>query len=211
MILVKVCGITRPEDAFLAAELGAAALGFIFWPRSPRFVEPAEAQRIVAMLPPMITPVGVFVDQPVEHVRRVAQQVKLGALQLHGAETRQYWKRLKYRVIKAVAVGDGRALDEVAALPPAMTLLLDAHDPVQKGGTGRPIDWSIAARIAAERRVILSGGLRPENVAAAIAAVRPYGVDVSSGVEERPGVKDPARLRDFFAAVRGAPARGSRS
>ncbi len=202
MIHIKVCGITRPGDAMLAAELGASAIGFIFWPKSPRYVAPARARAIAAMLPPMVTPIGVFVDQTARHVARVARIVGLGAVQLHGRETRDFCRRLGLRVIKAFGVGNGFSPTEVARYPRSVTILLDAHDPVLIGGTGRTIDWHAAATLARTRRVILSGGLSPANVAAAIAAVGPYALDVSSGVEARPGIKDAAKLRAFFDVVR---------
>jgi phosphoribosylanthranilate isomerase len=200
-IHVKVCGITRLEDAERAAELGASALGFVFWPASPRFIDPYRAQAIVRVLPPFVTPVGVFVDQPAEFVEEVASLVRLGAVQLHGDESVEYCAQMRNRVIKAVGL-KARHAGPVSAYPSQVLILLDVHDPVRRGGTGRTVDWETARRIAASRRTILSGGLRPENVAAAIDAVRPYGVDVSSGVESSPGVKDRARLEEFLAAVR---------
>jgi phosphoribosylanthranilate isomerase len=199
---VKICGIRRLEDAMLAAELGADAVGFVFWPDSPRFVDPYRARDIARRLPPFLTTVGVFVDQPAEYVNGVADLLALGAVQFHGHEAPAGYARASHRVIKAVAVGDAfdrtRDLDPV---PPHVTVLLDAHDPIKRGGTGKAIDWTVAAEIARTRRVILSGGLQPSNVQSALEAVRPYAVDVSSGVEASPGVKDPDKLRAFFAAV----------
>jgi phosphoribosylanthranilate isomerase len=213
-MVVKICGITRLEDAELATELGASMVGFIFWPGSPRYVDPFRARDLVRSLPPSVTPVGVFVDQPLEHVRGIAGLVKLGAIQLHGNEPSDYAARLPYRVIRAVAVTDRAQPAAVVATPAHLTLLVDAHDPVRVGGTGRTVDWGVAAVLARNRRVILSGGLKPENVRQAIRTVGPWGVDVASGVESRPGVKDPVRLRAFFEAVRttvpAAPEGGSR-
>lgn len=203
MVAIKVCGITRMEDALLAASVGVSALGFVFWPGSPRYVEPEAAQRIIGLLPPMIAVVGVFVNQPLEDVRRIAAEIGLTAVQLHGAETADYWNSLSPRVIKAVPLSSRADADAIGRYPREVTLLLDAHDPVRYGGTGRTIDWRVAAAIAATRPVILSGGLRPDNVAAAIQQVRPYGVDVSSGVEQQPGVKDASRLQAFVRAARG--------
>lgn len=199
---VKVCGITRAKDALLAAELGASAVGFIFWPKSPRFIEPARARAIVGLLPPMVTAVGVFVDQPIAYVRRVADTAGLGVVQLHGHESGAYCRSVGRRVIKALSIQSDMKMTVLKSLPASMTLLLDAHDPVLVGGTGQTIDWTVAAAVARRRRVILSGGLQPHNVALAIERVRPYGVDVSSGVEIRPGVKDARRMRAFFRAVR---------
>jgi len=201
---IKICGITRAEDAQLAAELGADAIGLVFWPSSPRFIDPYRARQIVAALPSFVTPIGVFVDQPAEYVNGVASLVRLGAVQLHGHEDAQYWARMTHRIIKSVPVADEVDRAALDALPLSITPLLDVHDPVKFGGTGRTIDWSRGASAARTRPVILAGGLQPDNVAAAIAAVQPYGVDVSSGVERAPGVKDRDRLRAFIDAARQA-------
>ena len=200
--MLKICGIRRLEDALLAAELGAGALGFVFWPASPRFLDPYAARPIVAALPPLVTTVGVFVDAPETYVSGVARLLNLGAVQLHGQERVEPYARASYRVIKAVAVTDGGdCLAAVKAVPARATVLLDAHDPVRRGGTGRTIDWTQAAAAAKARPIILSGGLNADNVRAAIDAVRPYAVDVSSGVESSPGVKDPGKLRALFGAL----------
>jgi phosphoribosylanthranilate isomerase len=202
MTRVKICGIRRIEDALLAAELGASALGFVFWPSSPRFLDPFHARPIVAALPPFVTIVGVFVNQPVSHVLGVAQLLNLGAIQLHGEESLEPYARGAHRVIKSVAVIDGRdCVPAVRAVPARATVLLDTHDPARRGGTGRTIDWRQAAAAARTRPVVLSGGLNADNVRDAIDHVRPYAVDLSSGVESSPGVKDPAKLRALFAAV----------
>ena len=201
---VKVCGICRAEDARLAVALGASAIGFIFWPSSPRYCEPARAQSIVADLEPQIIAVGVFVDQPVDEVVQVADLVPLGAVQLHGHEIVDDFARVKQPIIKAVAVTSGFEPATVDHLPDGVTVLLDAHDPVRRGGTGRTIYWTVAAAVAARRRTILSGGLNAMNVREAIVQVCPDMVDVSSGVESAPGRKDPAKLEAFFAAVAAA-------
>jgi phosphoribosylanthranilate isomerase len=199
---VKICGIRRLEDALAAVDLGASALGFVFWPRSPRFLEPDRARMVIAKLPPFVSTVGVFVDQPPEYVSDVARGLNLEAVQLHGQETVTSFSGLSQRVIKAVPVAV--ALDAeraMADVPVEATVLLDAHDPLQRGGTGRTIDWTRAAALARQRPVILSGGLNADNVRIAIETVRPYAIDVSSGVESEPGVKDAAKLRALFAAV----------
>ncbi len=201
---VKVCGVCRVEDAQLAATLGASAIGFIFWPASPRYCDPARAEEIAATLPDHITTVGVFVDQPVSHVVAIADRVSLGAVQLHGGEAVEDFDRVRQPLIKAVAVTVSFAPEFVDRLPPGVTVLLDAHDPVRHGGTGRTIDWTLAAQVAARRRTILSGGLHAGNVREAIAHVQPHMVDVSSGVESAPGVKDAGKLQAFFAAVAAA-------
>jgi phosphoribosylanthranilate isomerase len=202
VIPTKICGVTSPEDARLAVELGAAAIGMVFWPASPRAIDVARAQAIVEELPPFITTVGVFVDQPVDEVANVAADVGLDVIQLHGNEKPDAYAGIGRRLIKAVPIPDGTTHANVNGIPAGATLLLDAHDPVKRGGTGRPIDWTVAAAIARRVPVILSGGLNPDNVAAAVRAVAPYAVDVSSGVESSPGRKDPAKLRSFFAALR---------
>jgi phosphoribosylanthranilate isomerase len=205
MTRVKVCGIRRIEDASLAVELGASALGFIFWPSSPRFVEPDRARDIVASLPAFVGTVGVFVDQPPDFVADVARALKLSLVQLHGREAVDEYLRRGLRVVKAVAVGpDTAAENAVLHLPDEVGVLLDAHDPIRRGGTGQTIDWEQAGRLARTRAVILSGGLNADNVGTAIATVRPHAVDVSSGVESRPGVKDEDKLRAFFTAVESA-------
>jgi len=196
-MFVKICGVTRANDALAAVEAGANAIGFVFWPQSPRFVDPYRARAIAAQLPPFVTAVGLFVNQPAPYVNGVAGLVRLGAVQLHGDETPAFATTIMPPVIKALHVG---AAD---AWPLETTLLLDAHDPVKRGGTGRTIDWRAAAAVAARRRVLLAGGLNPENVADAIAQVRPFGVDVSSGVERAPGIKDHQRLRALFEAIHG--------
>jgi phosphoribosylanthranilate isomerase len=199
-LLVKICGITRVDDALAAVGAGAGALGFIVWPGSPRFIDPFRARKIVSALPPFITAVGVFVNQPLEYVNGVASLVRLGAVQLHGDETTGFASAITVPIIKAIPLAAaGEAA--VAEWPAATTLLLDVHDPVKRGGTGRTIDWTAAAAVAARRHVLLAGGLTPDNVADAVARVRPFGIDVSSGVERAPGIKDHQRLRALFEAL----------
>jgi phosphoribosylanthranilate isomerase len=203
MAKVKICGIRRVEDAVLAAALGADALGFVFWPSSPRFIDPYRARPILRALPPFVTAVGVFVDQPWEFVASIGRLLGLGAVQLHGNETPESYARSPFRVIKGVAVAaDEDVMKRVSAIPSTATVLLDAHDPIKRGGTGKTIDWNQAAAIAQRRPVILSGGLTADNIGAAILTVKPYAVDVSSGVETSPGVKDPEKLRKLIDAVR---------
>jgi len=200
-MLVKICGITSIEDAEAAVEAGASSLGFVFWPKSPRFIDPERARGIVSCLPPFVVPVGVFVNQPAAHVKGVAALVRLGAVQLHGDEDLLYVAGMDYPVIKAVSIESGDETDRIDIWPRRTMLLLDVHDPVSRGGTGRTIDWSAAAPIAARRRTLLAGGLTPDNVAQAVERVQPYGIDVSSGVERSPGVKDHARIRALFEAL----------
>ena len=200
-MFVKICGITRVEDARLAVALGASAVGFVFWQGSPRPIDPERARTIVDELPARVLPVGVFVNaEPatVEHVVRVA---RVRAVQLHGEEPAAYCARLTLPVIKAVRLGPGRDSQQALAVPASCTVLVDSFHPRERGGTGRVADWVQARQVARARPVVLAGGLHADNVAAAIRTVRPWGVDVSSGVESAPGVKDAARMRHFFAAL----------
>ena len=216
MVHVKVCGITRAQDAALAAELGATAVGFVFWRGSPRYIDPPDAAAIARTLPPEVAPVGVFVNPTRDDVRRIAETVGLSTVQLHGDEPATLCDGLPYDVWKAVPVDPDRdatraRLDRV---PASVTVLLDASDRTRRGGTGRTIDWDVAATIAARRRIILAGGLAPDTVGLALRVVRPAGIDVSSGVEASPGVKDHKDLRAFFDAVRAAdesPGAGARA
>jgi phosphoribosylanthranilate isomerase len=200
VIRVKICGVTSVDDARMAAEMGASAVGLVFWPQSPRAVEIEQAKRIVAALPPFVSAVGVFVNQP--EAADIAREVGLSAVQLHGDEPPDTYRSLPLRVIKAVAVTGNGSGDLAAAIPASATVLLDAHDPVKRGGTGRAIDWTVAAAVARRRPIILSGGLNADNVASAVEAVRPYAIDVSSGVESAPGRKDAAKLRALFDVLR---------
>jgi phosphoribosylanthranilate isomerase len=197
---VKICGITRPQDAEAAVALGASAIGFIFWPNSPRCVTATQARQIVRRLPPFVTPVGVFVNQPVDEVNALADAARLAAVQLHGDETPDVVAQLERPVVKAVSRIE---VDTASGWPANVLLLVDSHDPQRRGGTGVRADWLAAARLAAERPILLAGGLTPDNVADAAAQVRPFGIDVSSSVESSPGVKDHERLHSLFEAVRG--------
>jgi phosphoribosylanthranilate isomerase len=204
-VFVKICGITRGDDAQMAVLHGAHALGFIFWPDSPRVVSPEKAREIIAGLPKRVTTVGVFVNQRVEYIREVANKAGLGAVQLHGDETPEFAAKMSLPVIKAIAVsGAVPVLDD---WPTDVMILADARDPLRRGGTGVIADWKAAAAVAGRRRLLLAGGLTPENVAGAVARVQPYGIDVSSGVEKSPGIKDHDKLAAFLAAVRMAESR----
>ena len=201
-MFLKVCGITRLADALHAVEQGATAIGVVFWPRSPRCIAPARAAEIVAALPSSVTAVGVFVNEPVDAIRSTAAEARLTAIQLHGDEPPAYAGALAWPVLRSVTLDD--AGEACAAWPVETLLLVDAADRERRGGTGVTVDWERAAALARERRVVLAGGLTPANVAAAIAAVQPYGVDVSSGVEEAPGVKDMEKVTRFLASARDA-------
>jgi phosphoribosylanthranilate isomerase len=200
-VLVKICGITRLADAELAVECGAGALGFVFWSDSPRFIDPESARTIVATLPPAVIPVGVFVNQSRQYVNEVAAKVSLGAIQLHGDESVEYARAMIRPVFKAIALAEANE-ESIDTWPLETMMLLDVHDPVRRGGTGRTVDWGRAATVARRRPVILAGGLTPENVGEAISRVGPSGIDVSSGVESSPGLKDSDRLKALFAAMK---------
>ncbi len=201
---IKICGLTRVEDALAAAQLGAYALGFVFYPRSPRFVDPACAAEIIRRLPPFVTSVGLFVNAEANDVERVLDAAPLDLLQFHGEETAQYCAQFRRPYIKALRVRPGVDLLQYAGqYKGARGLLLDAFVEGTHGGTGASFDWNL---IPAELPlpVVLSGGLNAGNVAAAIRRVRPYAVDVSSGVEAAPGIKDARKMADFFQGVRNA-------
>jgi phosphoribosylanthranilate isomerase len=205
---VKVCGITRIEDASEAVRLGAAALGFVFWPASPRAISVEAAREVTGAVPPLVARVGVFVDASADDVARIADEVGLDAVQLHGDERIDGYARVKSRLIKAVTLNSDDDVFGAAALPAHVTTLVDATDRVRRGGTGQLADWRHAAALAARRPIILAGGLTADNVAGAIKQVRPWALDVSSGVESAPGIKSRERLEAFFAAVAGSGGAG---
>jgi len=200
-MLIKICGLTRPDDARRAVEAGATAIGMVFWAKSPRAVTLAQAEAVVAAVGRDVLTVGVFVDATREAIDHVMRRVPLGAAQLHGDESPAFVDTLPWPVIKAVAVPAEGSLPDLSPWG-GVRVLLDTHDPERRGGTGRLVDWARAAALAATRPVILAGGLRPDTVAEAVTRVRPAGIDVSSGVEQSPGVKDEARVRAFIEAVR---------
>jgi phosphoribosylanthranilate isomerase len=202
---IKVCGITRLEDALLAAELGVDALGFNFYHPSPRCIAPAAARAIIKRLPPFETAVGVYADETeIDRVTAVADEAGVGAIQLHGPRFPDLAERpAGYPLIRAVAVGEGFRAESLADFQ-ASAFLLDAFHPKLSGGTGRSFDWELAREANNYGTIILAGGLNPGNVGHAIREVRPYAVDVASGVESAPGKKDPDLLRAFFDAVQEA-------
>jgi phosphoribosylanthranilate isomerase len=199
-MFIKVCGITRVSDARHAVEQGATALGFVLWPKSPRAVTVDRAAEIIGELPSHVMTVGVFVNEPIDSIRRAAERARLTAVQLHGDEPPAYADALDWPVIRAVSVEEiDRAADTWSA---KTALLVDNIDPVRRGGTGGAVDWTRAADVAKTRRVVLAGGLTPENVATVIRAVHPFGVDVSSGVESAPGLKDLDKVALFISNAR---------
>jgi len=195
---VKICGITRVEDALAAAVFGADAIGLIFAEASPRCVTAEQARAIVVALPPFMSVAGLFVDAPADYIREVLGQVPIGLLQFHGREAPEECRQFGHPYIKAVRmVPDVDITAEARRYAQAAGLLLDAYDPQLAGGTGATFDWS---RVPPDLGlpVILAGGLTPENVARAIEAVQPYAVDVSSGVEQSQGIKDAAKIAAFI-------------
>ena len=196
MVKIKICGITNIEDALAAVEAGADALGFVFFEKSPRNISPEQAAAIIRRLPPFVQVVGLFVNEQVAVINKIADRCGLDIVQLHGEETPEFCAGVKRRIIKAFRVRDASSLDQVSDYDVA-ACLLDAWSPSTHGGTGETFNWEIAAAAATSRCIILAGGLTPENVAAAMAAVRPYAVDVSSGVESAPGCKDRRKMFEF--------------
>lgn len=208
MTKVKICGLTRPEDAALAVSEGAWALGMIMWPGSPRHCDPQRAAEIADANRRGAEIVGVFVDQPLDEVVNLANEIGLSIVQLHGDEGQQFCKvvaqRAGVKVIKSFRVRNRSVLNEMGRFWDVDYHLLDSYEAGVPGGTGKVFEWDFLAENPrrGEAPVILSGGLKPENVAEAIETVRPYAVDVSSGIETEPGVKDHDRMREFFAAAR---------
>lgn len=200
-VRVKICGVTRLEDALAAVRLGADALGFNFWPGSRRFIAPAVAKEIIRRLPPLVTSVGVFVDPSHDEAVAAAAISGVQVIQLHGGESPVLCRSFQLPVLKAIPVGGPEALEAVDRYAGLAGLLLDAPSPGH-GGSGRPCHWPTARALGGRAPVILAGGLHPGNVAEAIAAVRPYGVDVASGVEQSPGVKDHELLARFIRAAK---------
>jgi phosphoribosylanthranilate isomerase len=202
---IKHCGITSLHDAHLAAEAGAWALGMIFWPGSPRACDPLEGQAIGAALRRTVELAGVFVNATLSEIEQIAQLVPLSLVQLHGEEgpafVNEVRRRTGARVMKATRVRSSSQLQAARAFHPDLHLL-DAHVEGLRGGTGQTLDWDLVTRHPMTAPIVLSGGLSPDNVARAIEVTRPYAVDVASGTELRPGVKDPELLQAFAAAVR---------
>ena len=208
MTRIKICGLTRPQDAALAVEYGADYLGFVF-ANSPRRVTPARAREIIALVPGQVQRVGVFVDAGEKEILQVVEQAGLSMIQLHGDEPPELCRCLPLPVIKAFRVRDEsiRNADilEVISVYGTEYILLEPYVPGKYGGTGQRADWALAARIVAsfpEKRFFLAGGLNPDNAREAVRTVQPYALDASSGLEERPGIKSKEKIRQFFKVVR---------
>jgi len=198
---IKICGITNIEDALFAAEAGADALGFVFYEKSPRYVSSETVKKIVSMLPPFVTTVGLFVNAGGEAIETTVRLSGINVIQLHGDETPEECDFAPHPVIKAVRVKDAGSLAGVERYP-VSALLLDAWNDRQYGGTGESFNWQLARNLTGQLPIILAGGLNPDNVAEAIRVVAPYAVDVSSGAEISPGKKDHDKIRKFIQQVR---------
>ena len=204
-IKVKICGITNLDDAAAAVEAGADALGFVLYRESPRYIEPHVVKQIIAELPPFVLPIGVFVNEDAKVVRDLMDSCGLALAQLHGDETATYCETLGRPVLKAIRLKDRSsflALAEFRGRAGVRGILLDTYLQDAYGGTGRTPDWSLASEVARAATVVLAGGLTAENVGVAVRTVRPYGVDVSSGVEDRPGKKNREKIRAFVQAAK---------
>jgi len=199
-VKVKICGITRLEDALEAARFGADALGFNFWPKSKRHCPPEVAKEIISRLPPFVQAVGVFVNQPRAEIHRIVSQTGVSIVQLHGEESPDFAAAMKRPVIKALRIEGKASLERMADFQ-VSAFLLDTPT-AGFGGSGQTFDWRLVRGAGKKGPVLLAGGLNPENVGAAVAQVRPYGVDVASGVESAPGLKDAKKLRRFMIAAK---------
>ncbi len=203
---VKMCGTTCLEDALAAVRYGVDALGFIFYTKSSRYISPEQAAEIIKKLPPLVDRVGVFVNAPIEEIA-LAAGLGLSYLQLHGNESVEYCRQIRQQlpfcgIIKAFRVGDESRPEDFTPYDDCVdAFLLDTYVQGEKGGTGKAFDWSIIERLKLQRPIFLAGGLSPENVASAITEVHPFAVDINSGVESQPGVKDHARLRNLLQLV----------
>lgn len=198
---VKICGITRLEDALTAIEAGADALGFVFYPPSPRYIEPEKAAEIIAQLPPFVTTVALFVNEPEAEVRRIMALTQVDLLQFHGDENADYCQQFGRAWIKALRVRDADSLQQdLNQFHAARAILLDSYRPGVPGGTGETFNWELIPAQSAQA-IILAGGLTPENISTAVQQVKPYAVDVSGGVEASKGIKDPVKIHAF---IRGA-------
>lgn len=198
MVRVKVCGVTNAEDASKAVYYGAWAVGFIFTKKSPRYVSPSRARKIIEKLPPFVTPVGVFVDQSERAVRDICKFTRISTVQFHGEEKAVYCKRFAdFKVIKAFRIGAFFPVDEIKKYK-VDAYLFDTYQEGQEGGTGKVFNWNLLREHKIEKPVILSGGLNPQNIQEALSVANPFAVDVSSGVEKSPGIKDPRLIRAFL-------------
>ena len=203
MVKIKICGITNLDDAMAAVDLGADALGFNFYKKSPRCIEPQRAAEIIAQLPPFVVPIGIFVNEKEDRIRETVSLACLQAIQFHGDETPEFCQRFGSRVIKAFQVKNKESLKHMSHYR-VSAYLLDSYREGVRGGTGTTFDWHLAVVAKTFGRIILAGGLNPDNVAEAVRLVQPYGIDVAGGVEREKGIKDHVKLRTFIAEARRA-------
>lgn len=203
MVKIKICGITNIDDAMAAVDYGADALGFNFFRKSPRYIEPHKAAEIIAQLPPFIVPVAVFVNEREERIREILSSACIHGVQFHGDETPEFCQRFGNHVIKAFQVKDKESIKHMAHYR-VSAYLLDSYREGVRGGTGETFDWHLAVVAKTFGRIILAGGLNADNVAEAVKLVQPYGVDVAGGVEREKGIKDHGKLKKFITEVRRA-------
>lgn len=200
-VKVKICGMTNLKDVKVAVDGGVDAVGFIFYKKSPRSVTMQAVREIVLELPPFVDSVGVFVNETAEQINKIADHCKLDRVQLHGDESPAFCKKIRRRVIKAIRVKDIQSLKKLSDYP-VSSFLLDTFSEDQYGGTGKVFDWSLAYPAKKYGPIILAGGLTPINVHQAIQRIQPYGVDVCSGVESQPGIKDHKKMKAFLKNVK---------
>jgi phosphoribosylanthranilate isomerase len=203
MVKIKICGITNIDDAMAAVDLGADALGFNFYKKSPRYIDPQKAAEIITQLPPFVVPVAIFVNEREDRILETLKTACIHGIQLHGDETPEFCQRFGNHVIKAFQVKDKESLKHMSHYR-VSAYLLDSYREGMRGGTGETFDWHLAVVAKTFGRIILAGGLNPDNVAEAVKLVQPYGVDVAGGVEREKGIKDHAKLKKFITEVRKA-------
>jgi phosphoribosylanthranilate isomerase len=216
-IRIKICGMTRLADALCAVDAGVDALGFIFYQKSPRAIQPQAAREIIKQLPPFVDAVGVFVDEELQRIAGVVQECGLGYVQLHGSESPTYCRELATlvapcQILKAVRVGEQTTAEDVALYHDCVRgYLLDTYQKNNVGGTGQTFDWTIIDRLQIKKTFLLAGGLDIDNIRAALERVRPYGVDANSGLEDAPGLKNHTLIQRFISTVRAFEADGPSS
>jgi phosphoribosylanthranilate isomerase len=198
---IKICGITRSEDAKTAAHLGVDALGFIFVEKSPRYIKPQDAAEIIRELPPFVSRVGVFIDESIENIVEICRIARIDTVQLHGSESPEFCSKVPFQVVKSISVKEDTDISIIDTYK-SFGILLDTWSSGMSGGTGKTFDWNIAKKACSRNEhIILAGGLGPSNIEDALQAVQPYGVDVNSGVEIRPGIKNPHKMRDVMRII----------
>jgi phosphoribosylanthranilate isomerase len=200
-IKIKICGITNMKDARAASDSGADALGFIFYKDSKRYVAPETAKDIISGLPPFIAKVGVFVNSDLDEILAIKDKTGINVAQLHGDETPEFCMSVPFKVIKVIRIHDKSDIDQLAQYSD-QDILFDTYSNIEYGGTGESFNWEILKDLSLSKHIILSGGLNPDNVLDAVKVVRPYAVDVSSGVESEPGKKDHKKIKKFIEAIK---------